>query len=147
MNERKPTASLPSTYTAGMLQSKAYRALSNFMTGYLSEFGLSLPEWKVLGSLYEKRGLTPTDLAEALGVKLPIATRLLKSLEAKQLLTRSVDGKDTRVVRVEITAEGKNLAFKLEKMLRQEMRLFLHDIDHSDLVVYLRVLSQLAAKV
>lgn len=142
----KTPKGMPTTYSAGMIQSRAYRALSKFMTEYLKPYDLSQPEWKVLGLVYEKRNLTPTEIGEALGVKQPIATRLLKSLEAKNLLQRITDSKDKRGVKVQITEDGRNLAFKLEKMLRQEMKLFLHDVDHSDLVVYLKVLNQIAAK-
>lgn len=139
--------SLPSTYAAGMLQSKAYRALSNFMSAYLKPYNLSLPEWKALGYLQEASVLTPTDISNALGVKLPVTTRLLKNLEAKKLLKRKADSADNRVVRVKITPQGTKLALELEKGLRQEMKHFLADISQPELIAYMRVLSKLADKI
>lgn len=120
--------------------------MTNFMNNYLKLYDLSLSEWKVLGSLYERGELTPSDIGEMLGIKLPIATRLINHMEAKKLLKRSSGQPDKRKIEVQISPSGKRLAKQLEHSLRHEMRQFLGDISHKELETYLLVLNKLAAK-
>lgn len=135
------------TYQAGLLQSQAYRALSNFMTARLQPYDLSLPEWKLLGYLNQSGPMTASQVARTLSVKRPIGSRLLNSLEAKGLLRRRADKKDSRTVHVDITPAGKRLVERIEKHLRTEMRRFLGDIDRRELAIYIKVLGLLAQKI
>jgi len=137
---------LPTTYAAGILQSKAYRALSNFMSAYLQPHDLSLSEWKLLGLLHEHQHLAPSEIAETLGIKLPIATRVVSQMHAKGLISRSSATSDKRMVKVIISDKGRKLATKLERGLRQAMQEFLADINREELKVYITVLDKLAAK-
>lgn len=134
------------TYQAGMLQSRAYRALSNFMTDFLQLHDLSLPQWSLLGLLHEAKEYRPSQLAEMLGVKPPVATKLINEMEAKKLLARISHGKDGRGAVISITSEGAKLVGNVESHLRQEMRDYLGDIGRDELVTYLKVLARLAAK-
>lgn len=130
-----------------MWQSQAFRALSVFLTEHLAEFKLSLSEWKLLGHLSEVSDMTPSEISKLLNVKLPVSTRLLKSLEAKKYVSRQVNNKDSRVIHACITQAGKELVNKVETKLRREMKLFLEDIDRADLEVYVKVLLQLSKKI
>ncbi len=134
------------TYEAGLSQSLAYRALSKFMAKFLRRFSLSLPEWKLLGHLGEARKMSPGQIAELIGVRAPIATRLLKDLEAKSLLTRERNSSDSRRVGVTITTKGVQAIRDIEKELRPALARFLYDIDAEELAAYLRVTRQLANK-
>ena len=142
----KNQSPLLSTYSAGILQSKAYRSLTNFMNDYLQPHGLSLSEWKLLGLLDEHKHLAPSEIAETIGIKLPVATRLLGQMDGKGLLSRASARSDKRMVKVTITPKGKKLAKDLEASLRQAMGEFLGDINRQDLNTYLKVLDKLAAK-
>lgn len=135
-----------STYQAGILQSQSFRALSNFMSQELSRFDLSLPEWKVLGYLNESEYVTASEISSLLGVKRPIGSRLLKTLEAKKLIKRRTHSTDNRVTQVSITVAGKELFGSSERLIRQSMKVFLSDVDQADLNVYIKVLIQIAAK-
>jgi DNA-binding MarR family transcriptional regulator len=135
------------TYNAGMIQSQAFRALSNFLTDQLTGFNLSLSEWKLLGHLLEVDDMTPSEISELLSVKLPISSRLLKSLESKGLLRRNQNEKDSRIVHARITDKGRQLAGEVENYLRRNMNHFLSDIKRDELETYLRVMSKIADKV
>jgi DNA-binding MarR family transcriptional regulator len=135
------------TYNAGMLQSQAFRALSNFMTDRLTRYDLSLSEWKLLGHLRDVDNMTPSEIAELLSVKLPISSRLLKSLESKGLLKRTQNKKDSRIVHARLTEKGQRLTGEVEQYLRKNMQLFLGDIKRDELETYLKVMAKIANKV
>lgn len=135
------------TYEAGLIQSQAFRAMSNFMSSYLEKYDLSLPEWKLLGHLTEVGEMSPSQIARLLSVKAPIGSRLLKSLEAKSLLIRKSDRQDSRRVYVSPTLAGRRLVKRIEPDLRRELKLFLNDVRRQELAVYLMVLTKLAKKI
>lgn len=143
----KPNPLTQPTYQAAMLQSQAFRALANFMSEQLSGFNISLSEWKLLGHLNEVDNMTPSQIAKLLSVKLPISSRLLKSLEEKGFLLRKQNPEDNRVFHAYITAKGKKTVCEIEVELRRSMRNFLADIDKQHLAIYLAVLAEIANKV
>jgi DNA-binding MarR family transcriptional regulator len=135
------------TYRTGLLQSKAHRALSAFMTGALSKSGLSAPQWALLGVLTDKRQLRPSQISAELGVKPPVTTALLNELVAKKLIVRVAHGSDNRAALVGITDAGAQLVATVEHDLRKEMKEFLKDVKIPELIVYMRVLNKIASKV
>jgi DNA-binding MarR family transcriptional regulator len=134
------------TYQLSLLQSKAYRVLSAFMADSLKRHNLSMPQWTVLGVVYDNDELRPFQIADMLGVRPPVATSVINELESKTLLVRKPHPSDNRATVVAVTRKGKSLAHKVEAQLYKELHGFTDDIAPSELVVYMRVLSRLAAK-
>lgn len=136
-----------STYRAGLIQSRAYRALHGFLAGQLEGFGLTVPEWSCLGVLFEADGsLRPSEIATELGIKQPVCTVLIKKMEHKRLVSRRLDHEDSRVTNISITKSGQKLTARIEQDLRLAMRTFLADVDRAELTVYLAVLEKIAQK-
>lgn len=146
MNARDGKSFQQPTYEAGLSLSLAYRALNYFMTSFLAPFTLSLPEWKLLGQLSEHPTMSPTQIARLIGVRSPIATRMLKGLERKKLLTRTRSRSDNRRVFVAITEHGKKLVHEVEHELRPALAAYLGDVDHNELAAFIKVTSQIAGK-
>ena len=134
------------TYEAGLLQAKAYRAMTNFMSCELAAFDLSLPDWAMLGLMMENSHIRPGELAQELGVKPPVVTANLKRLEAAGLVERRVHDSDSRVSEVSLTSAGRKRVESVEASLRNTMRDFLKGIKVSELISYLNVLTKLAGK-
>lgn len=134
------------TFEAGLLQNRAYRALNNFLTHHLAKEGLTVPEWKLLGQLTLTDGQRLSQLAAILDVEPPYATRLVLSLEEKGLVARRSDTSDDRAKQVYLTPKGLSRAGDIEKTVRTAMRSFLADIDPEELAIYLGVLLKLARK-
>jgi DNA-binding MarR family transcriptional regulator len=134
------------TAEAGLLQSKAHRVLTAFMTSALAKHNLSLPQWALLGLLADCGQTRPTDVADTLGVKPPVATKLLNELENKKLLVRTKDLSDSRAAVIHLTKKGSQLVKVVERQLRVEMRTFLSDIKVPELLTYINVLNKLAKK-
>lgn len=135
-----------STYQTGLLQSRAYRAFTGFMTDFLSDMDLSLPQWIMLGVLYDNGTLQPVQIADQLGVKPPVATTLINDLERKRLLERKPHETDSRSSLITLTSRGRNIVSATEKRLHKELRTFMGELSLPEIVVYTRVVAKLAAR-
>jgi DNA-binding MarR family transcriptional regulator len=80
------------------------RALSSI---YTKEFGLSIPEWRVLANLGRFGPLNAGELAERSSMEKPKVTRALQRLEARGLTQRAIVSADRRRVRLTLTRRGR----------------------------------------
>lgn len=80
------------------------RALSGV---YIKEFGLSVPEWRVLANLGRFGPLNAGELAERSSMEKPKVTRALQRLEARGLTQRAIVSADRRQVRLTLTRRGR----------------------------------------
>jgi len=79
---------------------KVYRDL-------LKALGITYPQYLVLLVLWEKDGLTVSEISERVFLDSPTVTPLLKRLEAAGLLTRTRSAQDERQVLITLTDEGR----------------------------------------
>lgn len=80
------------------------RALSGV---YTKEFGLSIPEWRVLANLGRFGPLNAGELAERSSLDKPKVTRALQRLESRGLTQRAIVSADRRQVRLTLTRRGR----------------------------------------
>ncbi len=73
--------------------------------------------------------MTMSQLAEALGVALPNATGIVNRLEERGLLDRRDDPSDRRLVRVELTDDGRRFIGDLEAARRERMSRLIAELD------------------
>ena len=73
----------------------------------LTEIGLHVGQEMMLCALWEREGVTQTELGERLGVQPATVTNGLKRLERKGLVERIPDAGDQRISRVFPTTEGR----------------------------------------
>ncbi len=130
-------------YSTGLLQGKAYRALSHHLTQALFPYELSVPEWKLLGQLYEKGEMHLAELAYLLDVRPPLVTKLVDSLEARGMLQRVRDPEDSRARLISATPAGKAVIPKAEYAVKRAMASLLQGVTRGDLLNYLRVLARI----
>lgn len=85
---------------------------------------LSMPEAAVLGALAEGGAMPMSALARAVNLSVSSATGLMDRLEGKALARRARSGSDRRMVRAELTAQGRRLAgLVLEGRVRMTRRM------------------------
>ena len=89
-------------YSASLAMTKRYRPL-------LDALGLTYPQYLVMLALWERDGLTVSELGERLFLDSGTLTPLLKRLEAAGLLVRLRDVQDERRVRITLTGQGRAL--------------------------------------
>lgn len=89
-------------YSASLAMTKLYNPL-------LDALGLTYPQYLVMLALWERDGLTVSELGERLFLDSGTLTPLLKRLEAAGLLVRLRDVQDERRVRITLTGQGRAL--------------------------------------
>ncbi|MBU0746595.1 MAG: MarR family transcriptional regulator [Gammaproteobacteria bacterium] len=94
-------------YSASLAMTKLYKPL-------LDAIGLTYPQYLVMLVLWERDGLTVSDLGERLFLDSGTLTPLLKRLEAQGHIARLRDVEDERRVRITLTAEGRALRDRAE---------------------------------
>lgn len=94
--------------TVGRTNLKVHRALNHA----LAEADLSLAQHEILVAIWQNSGLTQSQLSEQLLVIKSNVSALIKKLEARGLVLRTVDPGDTRSKRLSLTRAGTALVTK-----------------------------------
>ena len=110
-----------------------------------NQHGLEItPEqWIVLARLWQRDGRTVSELSESTLRDRPTMSRILDSMEAGGLLTRTVDAKDARTRIVTLTREGKALRKKLVPIAKSLVQRLEQGVPEADLLVTRRTLRRL----
>ena len=85
----------------------------------LNEIGLHAGQEMLLCGLWEKEGITQTELAEHVMVQPATVTNMLQRLERKGLVDRKPDIEDQRVSRVYVTEKGRDIEEKVQEKWSQ----------------------------
>lgn len=85
----------------------------------LEELGLFRGQPPLLFALWEKEGLTHSELAGRLHVQPATITKMIKRMERAGFVERRPDAEDQRVSRVYLTEAGRNIRDAVEGALRQ----------------------------
>jgi len=98
-----------------LLDSTTYRAIRVFaaqkirMAEVYQQYGLHVGQEFMLAQLWREDGLTQTQLAERLRVSPPAVTKVVRGLERAELVRRTPDDADGRMIRVHLTERGQGL--------------------------------------
>src|SRR4051794_18896063 len=101
------------------LLARASHLISAKFHEQLRRCGISVTVWRVLASLVGSSGETVTGLAETCLLQQPTMTKLLDRMVRDELVRRSQDIRDRRVVRVALTARGEMIASELVQAAKQ----------------------------
>jgi len=92
-------------YSTNLALNQLYRKL-------LTPLGLTYPQYLVMLVLWEKDGLTVSEIGEKLFLESSTLTPLLKKLQSNGIVNRERSTKDERQVIITLTAEGNALKLK-----------------------------------
>ncbi len=104
--------------TTGYLLARACKAHRGSVGATLAQVGLHVGQEMVLSHLWRRDGLTPSELADRLGVEPPTVTNMLSRMERAGLLERCRDPQDARCTRVYLTERGRELREPVEHRWR-----------------------------
>ncbi|WP_417688838.1 MarR family winged helix-turn-helix transcriptional regulator [Roseibium sp.] len=90
----------------------ATHAMNRVYKPFLTELGLTYPQYLAMSVLWQKDRILVGELGERLHLESNTMTPLLKRLEVLGLLTRTRDKKDERQVRIALTRQGRALKKK-----------------------------------
>ena len=94
----------------------ATNAITRSYRGRLSRVGLTYPQYLVMMVLWEKDGVSIKEISKQLHLDPATITPLVKRLEAANLLRRSRNEMDERVVNVYLTITGRNIQSEVAEM-------------------------------
>lgn len=80
------------------------------------DFGLSIPEWRVLAHLARGDALSVKDIAARVDMDKSKISRAASRLESAGLLAKATDPSDARMVALTLTTKGRNLMARLIPM-------------------------------
>ena len=97
------------------------KLLNERMRGALGEGGIHFGQARILVALLHHEQLTQGAIGHGLNIRPATVTNLVKKMEATELIDRSQDTNDDRIMNVKLTAKGRQAAnFALEVMEQVE---------------------------
>ncbi|HEY6530232.1 MAG TPA: MarR family transcriptional regulator [Cellvibrionaceae bacterium] len=98
-------------YDFFVAQNKLHEARAA-LAAHIADSGLTCEQWRVLREA-SNEAISITTLAEHSGILRPSVSRILNTLAANKLVTRTTDKSDVRRAFVQITAKGKKVLAKV----------------------------------
>ncbi|PVH28287.1 MarR family winged helix-turn-helix transcriptional regulator [Pararhodobacter oceanensis] len=95
------------------LAAAASRISRKFSERYRSEFGISIPEWRVLAHLYQSGDVSVRDIEARIDMEKSKVSRAATRLETAGFITKAVNDSDRRLLSLRLTEEGKALVARL----------------------------------
>ena len=132
---------LSPAHQAAITEGKGYRILRANVSETLASFKVNMPQWTLLGQLYDTPDIHLADLANYLGVEAPLITSLVKELDEKGLLTLKVDPSDNRAKLLSLTEEGRGLIPAIEYCVNRNLAPLMKGISVGLVRAYFKVLE------
>ena len=118
---------LENEITLGMLIGQVHRLSTKrfVQNSHMHGLEISLDQWLVLGPVWKNDGISQKDIAEYWGKDKTSVTKIIDTLEKKNLVVRVTDQLDHRVKRVVLSQKGRELfisALPVMAQTRDELR-------------------------
>lgn len=118
---------------------------------YSAEFGISVPEWRILAALGEQRlsheqdwqGMTARDLARHSRMGKVMVSRAAASLLARRMIVRRANRDDRRESFLKLTAKGENVYGAIVPRARAFQERLQEGLSDSDAHTFERVMQHL----
>jgi Transcriptional regulators len=95
------------------LNAAASRISRSFSERYREEFGISIPEWRVLVHLHQGGDVSVRDIEARVDMEKSKVSRAASRLEAAGYVSKAVNDSDRRLLSLRLTAEGEALVARL----------------------------------
>ncbi|GAB4368939.1 MAG: MarR family transcriptional regulator [Kiloniellaceae bacterium] len=96
-------------------------ASKHFSRIYRAEFGLTVPEWRVLATLGQLGSTTATEIGRHSAMHKTKVSRAVAALQKRRWVARQTDARDRRIEHLSLTAAGETAFRRLApKMLAHE---------------------------
>ena len=128
----------------GKLQSVA-RLSRTALAQRLLDQGLYAGQDKIMLALDRENGLTPSQLAEKLGVLTPTITKTINRLAAQGFLEKRASDTDARRAHVYLTESGAEAIRAIERSVRKTEKQALKTFDKKDQKALARLLARIEA--
>jgi DNA-binding MarR family transcriptional regulator len=115
----------------------------NLSTIYRDQFGLDVPEWRVLVTVGQCQEITAQRVASSTRMHKTRVSRAVASLTERKLLSRTPNIDDSREMRLYLTAAGRQMYAALVPLALERERRLLSCLSHSQRQALAEALSTL----
>ncbi len=99
----------------------------------LAKYDVKYSQWLILDCLTQEQVDNPSKVASQLGMERATVSRSLDILESRNLVSRTHNLADRRVVEIQVTAQGKKIAQMGVQRLEQIVRSVTGDLSHNQI--------------
>lgn len=103
----------------GLLLSRTYLSLKRETSRMLQEFELTPEQFSLIAELDKQDNITQKELADLTEREQTTVTKIVDKLVKKGLVTRGHDPHDRRAIRLQITAEGRELVKDIKPKIEE----------------------------
>lgn len=118
---------------------------TSIAAAYSSQFGLSIPEWRVLAVLAAAPGISSAEVAQRTAMDKVAVSRAVSSLLRSRRLERSVAVDDRRRSQLRLSAQGRSVYRRVVPLARQYESRLLQTLSPVDQAALHRILDALQA--
>ena len=101
------------TFLPYRLNAAAARVSRAFAEQYRAEFGISIPEWRVLAHLFQSGDVSVRDIEARADMEKSKVSRTASRLEAAGYISKTVNDADRRLLLLRLTPKGQELVARL----------------------------------
>ncbi|MDJ0927348.1 MAG: MarR family transcriptional regulator [Gammaproteobacteria bacterium] len=98
-------------------------------------------EWRVIFVLHDHGELAISEISEECLIEVSTLSRLLKSLENRELISRMRDDQDQRYTKIKLTKEGHKTYRSIMPVVARQLEFALQDLSDPDRKALLRMLK------
>ena len=129
----------------GMRMAMVVRQWRAIIDSAITDTGLTQSSWTVLMQLHQLGdNVSVSELAEVQGIELPPLMRTLTQLEKQGYLLRSTSPYDKRIRLLTLTAEGRAILEKLNRVIETYQQHVTETIPEAQLAAFSATLNQIA---
>ena len=136
---------LKSDIDIGMLMSQVDRLCTKKFVQNARKFGMDISQdqWMVIGPIWKQKGISQKEIAEYCGKDKTSVTKIIDTLEKKNLLVRYSDQIDQRIKRVVLSNKGKDLMKNVMPVIEQHRDDLLEGIKSTEIEIFKIVLKKI----
>ena len=136
---------LKSEIDIGMLMSPVDRLCTKKFSQNAHKFGMDIThdQGRVLGPIWKQKGISQKEIAEYCGKDKTSVTKIIDTLEKKNLLVRYSDQIDQRIKRVVLSNKGKDLMKNVMPVIEQTRNEVLSGIKSKEVETFKIVLRKI----
>ena len=116
---------------------------NSYMNVQLKEIGLSHGQAIALKIIYEENNIKQEDLNKRLQIDKSAVTRILKTLEDKQLIIKETSQEDKRNHILSLTSNGKMVYPQIKNVIKETTEVMLKDINQNQQLLLEKLLLKM----
>lgn len=124
------------------MQPRISEAFKFKLSDDILKLDLSMPHimvlWMISGS---ENPPIISEIGKSLSISFAMMTRIIDRIELKQLVNRIRDSNDRRIIRIELTAKGKEVLRKFQEFQKKQMISFLNRLGERDRESFMRAME------